>query len=217
MEPLISEDPMAHTIHLVPSLAITQPIETIQYNCTNLDDAGTIETTTVNAPSPTKDHHLGAIQQTVTIGQHKNIEDDNWQTYRAQDTYSSSETSNCLINYSVEAIDTFDSRHTLGKGKHIKLCKGLFGMHIKRGRGRPRKFPLTTGGTKKKTGKIGTTNSHSNNIQDAQNCDRQVVPHNPALHNKQVALNILHDALGMGLSITCDEETALKHITEAMS
>lgn len=59
--------------------------------------------------------------------------------YRTNDSQSITSLSNAT-DYQAETLHIADVSQPIHKSAQLSLCKGLFGMHIRQGRGRPKKF-----------------------------------------------------------------------------
>lgn len=93
----------------------------------------------------------------------KTLDTDISNQYRDAPSCSTSETSVTSRTSShlfAKVLNIVDTNQSIHKRIHKGLCKGLFGMHIRSGRGRPKKFkssPQRNKVTKKKLHKCDTT------------------------------------------------------------
>lgn len=176
--------------------------------------------------SPPYNNNTDCIRD-VTVGITNSpsiLEQTHLHCYRDIEDSFHSDTHTSSMDDQAEAVGSYDSTHHVPNGTHLNLCKGLFGLHIKRGRGRPRKFTnvsMKKNHNNKKKAKLSTRNVQSNNTQsnirtDSHNpntsTNLELVSYDPSVNNLVLATNILKDTVDMGLKPTCSEELAIQNI-----
>lgn len=130
--------------------------------------------------------------------------------YREQAYSSASDSSRASTHLSAEAIQVVDTNQPIHKRVHLGLCKSLFGLHIRRGRGRPKKFK-TSPTQQKITNKKGKHLKRSTEEPKGQgpretviesavqvNTCQQLVTYDHKRDKNRLAYNILSDAIDMG-------------------
>lgn len=135
------------------------------------------------------------------------------------------------LDYTAEALYVVDSHQPVHKNIQLGLCKGLFGMHIRRGRGRPRKFnPSSTYKTKtKRMTKSMNKRAKDRHIQlqthendevqathtEDNNC-QQIIIFDKLGNKTKLANCILQDAFDMGLELKTDQEETIQRILSVL-
>lgn len=127
-------------------------------------------TYTQDKPTYEADHHIGTnpqqwantntdhvldivefqVEESI-LNTNPDTHDRIWE-FRKQDNSSTSSIST-TSDYQAEAIHIADANQPIHKTAQLSLCKGLFGLHIRRGRGRPKKFFMDNNTTKTKRGR----------------------------------------------------------------
>lgn len=104
----------------------------------------------INFDIPYKDQSRDHItQENKTLNFAQSPTTGKWK-YRTHSSPSISSISN-TTDYQAEALKIADVSQRIHKIAQLSLCKGLFGMHNRRGRGRPKKFNKKTQVTTKNT------------------------------------------------------------------
>lgn len=142
---------------------------------------------------------------------------DNWD-YRTLDSNSST-TISTSVYYQAEAIHITDINQPIHKTAQLSLCKGLFGLHIRRGRGRPKKFNphtqinRTRTDKKRRKSKKGarTPHLHIETITE-HNSDNRLTIYDAERDKENLAKRIYQDAIDMGLQCTGDTEQTINNI-----
>lgn len=151
---------------------------------------------------------------------------DKW-NYRTRSTTSNSSIS-ISTDYKAEALQIADVSQPIHKTAQLSLCRGLFGMHIRRGRGRPKKYKAhtTTQSRKKKSNiiRVGAkhksdkperaTTKYYNHFHDTK--DLQLILYDAEKDKREVALRIYSDAMDMGLHTTEAAEQTINKIAASL-
>lgn len=99
-----------------------------------------IRATSTTLANPTTIHevnHHPNIDVTLGDGDDMGI----WDT-RTTGSSTTSVTNYTSIDHSAEALHIIDTHQTIHKTAQLGLYRGLFGLYIRRGRGRPKKFSI---------------------------------------------------------------------------
>lgn len=150
----------------------------------------------------------------------------NWE-YRSRgsaSTYSCSSS----IDYQAEALQTVDVSQSLHKAAQHTLCKGLFGLHIRRGRGQPKKYKTNPKYNKKEITNTNRDREHTSRHKkrnDNKQPDKahsiqqdfQLMVYDEEKDKRNVAQRIYNDAMDKGLQLLGeDEEQAINTIKAAL-
>lgn len=199
----------------IPNHTLATPLNAasneVSHNTSSIDE---VNINSLPSMSPIiKDTHINVSQTPPDRALTRNYRDN---------TPSISDTNSSHTVISADVINMYDINHTVSKGTQLKLCKGLFSLHIKRGRGRPRKYKHTT---KKRNQNIAQNRQAETGFVGpllvdipipGNNRDLSIVPFYSKTDNTSTAYKILQDVMDMGLKPTCSTEQAIEHMLSAL-